>query len=86
MLILVVSVIILAVGGYLGWKKWKASNPLSSEEKALSGAEEAADKIIENATKGVIPSLGTSALENKPDVNPADKTNPFTNIKTNPFK
>lgn len=25
-------------------------------------------------------------LEKKPDLNPADKTNPFANIKTNPFE
>ncbi len=33
------------------------------------------------------PSYGTEApLENKPDVNPVDKTNPFKDVKTNPFE
>lgn len=32
-------------------------------------------------------SYGTdSPLDKKPDLNPADKTNPFTDIKTNPFE
>ncbi|MDO8561268.1 MAG: hypothetical protein Q7S05_00370 [bacterium] len=31
-------------------------------------------------------SYGTdNPLENKPDLNPADKTNPFKTLKTNPF-
>lgn len=28
----------------------------------------------------------TNPLEGKPELNPVDKTNPFTNIKTNPFE
>jgi predicted negative regulator of RcsB-dependent stress response len=43
------------------------------------------EKVLEDATKGVLPSLSTNPLENKPDINPADKANPYTNIKTNPF-
>lgn len=54
--------------------------------KAPEEAKSAAETITESATKGVLPSIETNPLENKPDVNPADKANPFTNIKTNPFK
>lgn len=43
------------------------------------------DKINEGATKGVLPSINTNALENKPDVNPVDAANPIKQIKTNPF-
>lgn len=82
-LIMIAAVLLigLAVGGYFLWK-----NSASSENKALENAGEAADKITESATKGVLPSIGTNPLENKPDVNPADKANPFKNIITNPFK
>ena len=82
-LIIIAAVLLvgLIVGGYFLWK-----NPISSENKALENAGEAAEKITESATKGVLPSIGANPLENKPDVNPADKANPFKNIITNPFK
>ena len=40
----------------------------------------------ENAAKGVLPSIGVNPLESKPDINPADKANPFKDIKINPFE
>ncbi len=81
-LIIIAAVLLigLIVGGYFLWKNF------FSENEALEKAGEAAEKITESATKGVLPSIGTNPLENKPDVNPVDKTNPFKNIITNPFK
>lgn len=81
MIAAVILVIGLAIGGYFWWK-----NSTSPENQILDNAGEAADKIIENATKGVLPSIGTNPLESKPDINPADKANPFKNIITNPFQ
>ena len=85
-LIIIATVLLigLIVGGYFLWNNWKKSN--NPETTILEKAGEAANKIIESATKGVLPSIGTNPLENKPDVNPADKANPFKNIITNPFK
>ncbi len=83
--IIVVSVLlilVLAVGGYFYWKSKQAT----PEQKAIQGAEEAAQKITDSASQGVLPSISTNPLENKPDVNPVDKTNPFNNVKTNPFE
>lgn len=69
--LIIILVILIALGiVYLQWNK-----KIKTE----------AEKIIENATKGALPSINTNPLENKPDINPADKANPFTNIKTNPF-
>ncbi len=82
MIAAVILIIGLAVGGYFLWINWKNS----SDNKALDNAGNAADKITESATKGVLPSIGINPLESKPDVNPADKANPFKNIITNPFK
>ncbi len=42
--------------------------------------------IIETANEEVLPSVSTNPLDNKPNINPADQTNPFKNIKTNPFE
>jgi len=81
-LIIIAAVLLigLAVGGYFLWKN------SASGKKTLEKAGEAAEKITESAAKGALPSIGTNPLENKPDVNPADKANPFKNIITNPFE
>lgn len=84
-LIAIVLLIGLVIGGYWGWTKWKASQK-SPEVKTLEEAGKVAETITKSATQGTLPSLGTNPLENKPDINPADKTNPFKDIKTNPFE
>lgn len=81
--IAVVVLIGLVVGGYFLWNNRK--KPVSSQTKTLEKAGEATDKITESATKGILPSIQTNPLENKPDVNPASKTNPYKNIIINPF-
>ena len=83
-LIIFVALVVLIAGGYFGWVKWKEYR-LSPEDKALNSAGDVAGKITENASKGVLPPIQVNPLENKPDVNPANKANPFENIKTNPF-
>ncbi len=75
----------LGIGGYLCWNNWKKSKG-EAGTKALENAGEAAEKITESALKGVLPSIDTNPLKSKPDVNPADKANPFKDIKTNPFE
>ena len=34
----------------------------------------------------ILPAVSTNPLNNKPDINPVDKTNPFRSLKTNPFE
>lgn len=87
----VLLLIILSVGGYLYWNNLKKSKT-KIENENLKKTENTTEKIIENsaiietATQGTLPSVGTNPLENKPDINPVDKANPFKNVKTNPFK
>ena len=75
----------LSVGTYFYFK-----NMQKPQEKILTPSTatipEAVIDLSENATQGVLPSINTNPFEDKPDINPADKTNPFTNIETNPFK
>ncbi len=71
----------LAIGGYFYWN-WMEKEKI----KFLQEAGDAAEKITDSATKGVLPSLGTNPLESKPDINPADSANPIKNIKINPFE
>lgn len=83
--IIAAVLIVMAVGGYFYLANLiKSKNAL--ETNSIENAEDAADKIIEGAVKGVLPSLQTNPLENKPDINPATKANPIKNIKTNPFE
>ena len=68
------AVVVLGiVAGYFYWKS--KQSPAPSQQS-----------IIDAATLGVLPSIGTNPLTNKPDINPTSKTNPFTGVKTNPFQ
>lgn len=79
----------LAIGGaYFFYKTPKNSEvqvlPPVSDNPAKTGAEE--EKVSDIAAKGTLPEIQTNPLDDKPDLNPIDKTNPYSNIKTNPFK
>ena len=77
--IVVVLIIVLGAVGYLCWSKKIKTNIFDS-------LGDMAGKITDSATKGVLPSLNTNPLGSKPDINPADKANPFKDIKINPFE
>lgn len=80
-IIIIASLLIigLVASGYFYWIN-------KSKIRFLEEVGDAAQKITDSATKGVLPSLETNPLENKPDINPADKANPIKNIKINPFE
>lgn len=46
-----------------------------------------ADDLNKQATQGAMPSIDpkSNPMENAPDINPVSNTNPFSDIKTNPF-
>lgn len=71
----IILVLILATGTYFGIKFFQKSGNLN-----FSGFN------TDDAVKGVLPSISTNVLENKPDINPADAGNPIKNVKTNPFE
>ena len=76
-----VFLLILGIGGYLLFGK-----DLKSKLEDLESLSHVMDKVNQSFVKGVLPSIGTNPLEDKPDINPVDKINPYTNIKTNPFE
>lgn len=80
-IIAVVVVIAAALVGYYYWKGDRAAAPKEAEEVAKS-----ADVLTESSIQGTVPSLSANPLENKPQVNPAEKANPFSSVKTNPFE
>jgi len=71
--VVAVVVVLAAIGGY-----YYFSNTQTTESD-IQSAIDAANSITESATQGVLPSLGevTNPLNNKPDINPTSKTNPF---------
>ncbi len=85
-ILLIAGIMILGIGGYFLWTIYLWPNFFSPESRALKSAGKAAEAISESATQGVLPSIDTNPLENKPDINPADKVNPFKDVKTNPFE
>ena len=78
-IIIAAVLLVVLVGGYFLWANFK-----KSKAGALDNIGTAED-ITNSATKGVLPSIETNPLEDKPDLNPADKANPYKDIKTNPF-
>jgi len=81
-LIAVILILGLAVGGLIYWNKWEKARKGSG---AIEKAGEATGKLIEGVNKGALPSVGANPLGSKPNINPADKANPFKDIKINPF-
>lgn len=77
------AVVIVAAVGLYYWYFLKPE-PASPVEQAGSVVEE----LSEQASQGVLPTIdpGSNPMQNAPDVNPVSKTNPFSNIKTNPFE
>jgi hypothetical protein len=86
LIIIVAILIIIGLGawGYIIY--WNNLKKAREGAKASQKAGEAAEALTESALKGVLPSIETNPLENKPDINPADKANPFKDIKINPFE
>lgn len=70
-------IIALALAGYI----WFAAVSKRSENQVQTD-----EKIIEGAAKGALPSLSNNPLDNKPNINPAEKINPVKAIKINPFE
>lgn len=82
-ILIITAVIIIAIAaGLMVWRLKK----IAPEEQTAEKPGEATPTITESAVQGVLPSLQTNPLENKPNINPVDQTNPFKNLKTNPFE
>lgn len=80
LIVIVVAIIVvsaLGVSVYFYWQNHKKVAP--------NVLPNGANNITNNTTRGVLPSIKTNAIENKPDVNPVDKANPYKDIKVNPF-
>jgi len=74
--VLAVVIVVLGIGGYVYWKRSLGSSTLQAPDFTGSTVEE------------ILPALDTSAnpYETVSETNPVEKTNPFTDVKTNPFE
>lgn len=82
-ILIAVILIILGVAGYFYWKNYLS--PAAEDTAALEKAGDAAQAITDSASKGVLPNMDTSAVINNV-AEGISNTNPFSDIKTNPFK
>ena len=80
--------IVLALAGVL-WSQQSSPAPEASNETALTEEEtEAAEELIDEILDPVaLPDIEPteSAVENVPELNPVEKTNPFNDGYKNPF-
>ncbi len=89
---LLISVLVLLIlglvgGGYLWWVNKKPAP--SAAEQVVAAIQETAESVNESAALGVLPDVSAAIInpmEDVPDVNPYKNTNPFLNIKINPFQ
>ncbi len=80
--IVVLLIILFGIAGYFYWKNYLAP---ASEKAVLNGVNEAAQTLTDSASKGVLPNMDTSATSDAA-ANAITDTNPFSNMKTNPFQ
>jgi len=86
LLIAFVIAIVLLAAGYWYWTSTRTAP--TPEEVNISAVGDAVKAITDSATQGVLPSLDiqTNPLDSVPDINPVTKTNPYSGVKTNPFR
>jgi len=83
-IVLVVVALVLVGGGYY---YWKTKTQKSATEQAAEDMQKTAANISADIVNNVSPDVTTPTV-NLPDTNanPYSGTNPFSNLKTNPFK
>jgi flagellar basal body-associated protein FliL len=86
LLIIVLAVVVLAlIGG--GYYYWQTKTQKSTAQQATEDVQKTAADISSGIGNNVSPDLTTPAVTlPNTDANPYNKTNPFTNLKTNPFQ
>ncbi len=84
-LLIVLLIVLLVLGGYY---YWKTKIQKSEAERALDDVQKTTQSISDLATQGTIPTIDTNInpIKNAPDTNPYSNTNPFLDVKVNPFE
>mgnify|MGYP001585176261 CR=1 FL=1 len=79
-IVLIVVLVLIGGGGYYYWK-------IKAQKLAEQQRAEDAQKITDSIGNNVSPDVATPTV-NLPNTNanPYNKTNPFSDLKTNPFQ
>ncbi|OGM99071.1 MAG: hypothetical protein A2736_02000 [Candidatus Yanofskybacteria bacterium RIFCSPHIGHO2_01_FULL_41_27] len=78
--LIILIVAVAAIFGFLQWQKYQTVQA-PAEKPAGIGSD-----LYQQAGNPADNLPAINPLENKPDTNPLTQTNPYSNIKTNPFK
>ena len=80
---IVVAIIVVVLLGAAYW--WFGLREVKTPEEK---ATESFEKSLQSAGAGTLPEINplSNPLEEVPDINAVSKTNPFKDIKTNPFE
>ncbi|MDP2932774.1 MAG: hypothetical protein Q8N81_01440 [bacterium] len=83
-----VILVLVAVAVTIGYVRYRPKPRQAVETNVIKQAGNSMDNLSKEAAKGALPSIDpkSNPLEKAPDVNPYSKTNPYADIKTNPFK
>jgi len=84
--ILIAVLVLLILGG--GYYYWKTNMQKSPAEQAVDDIQKTLESINQDVSQGLLPAIDTTVnpMENAPDVNPYSNTNPFSDVKVNPFE
>lgn len=85
LLIILIIVILALLGG--GYYFWKIKTQKPTVQQAVEDIQKTAASISADIGKSVSPDV-TTPVVNLPNTNanPYNKTNPYSNLKTNPFE
>jgi flagellar basal body-associated protein FliL len=86
LLISVLVLLILGLAGYYLWFYKKSAPSAATAEQAVTDMQKTVESINQNVTEGVFGTTTANPMENVPNVNPYKNTNPFSDMKTNPFQ
>jgi len=89
LLIILLVVVILALAGGGAYYYWKMKAQKIAVQQAVQDIQEATVSVTEHISQGVLPTIETGVanpMESAQSANPYEKTNPFSNIKVNPFE
>lgn len=86
LLIVLIVLFLCLIGG--GYYYWKINIKKTAAEKAVDDLQKTSQSTNDVATKGTIPSIDPTInpMTNTPNTNPFNNTNPFSDVKINPFK
>ncbi len=84
-LLIVLVIVLLVLGGYY---YWKTKIQKSVVEQAIEDVQKTTQSVNDAALQGVLPAIDTNInpIKNAPDTNPYSNTNPFLDVKVNPFE